>query len=447
MQVLPEITAEYPQEKPGKQLLRALQDAAKPSSRPANPLSEAANPLSDDASPLSGAANSLQRPQIDCQTRRTHYQRPQIGLQTLHEPNDDVLPNDDVSRQQHSSGQPRSLPRMDILTVANLSLTENGISVLQPISFTQKAGQKLALAGESGAGKSTLLQLVGGLIQPSTGMVHANGSRVRGPQEVLVPGHPGVAYLSQKSDLPQFLRVEQVLRYANKRPEAEARAVYELCRIDHLMPRRTDQLSGGEQQRVALARLLLGAPQLLLLDEPFSNLDRTHKRILQGIIEELGTRLGITCLLVSHDAADVLPWADESVVLHRGRLVQQGPPARLYHQPIDEATAALFGDYSLVRGADRRALLPGRRFKNDTALLVRPEQLQLGLTDSAAVGPVRAVRFMGSYYEVEVALAGQNVRVRVGATNLRPGDKTSVSLAAGAGWNIPLVPPAARVTI
>ncbi|GAB3869582.1 ABC transporter ATP-binding protein [Hymenobacter segetis] len=336
---------------------------------------------------------------------------------------------------------------MDILTVTNLSLTENGFTALHPISFTQKAGQKLALAGESGAGKSTLLQMVAGLIQPSTGTVHANGSRVRGPQDVLVPGHPGVAYLSQKSDLPQFLRVEQVLRYANKRPEAEAQAVYELCRIAHLMPRRTDQLSGGEQQRVALARLLLGAPQLLLLDEPFSNLDRTHKRILQSIIEELGTRLSITCLLVSHDATDVLPWADEILVLHRGRLVQQGTPAHLYHQPVDEATAALFGDYNLVRGADRRALLPGRRFKKDTALLVRPEQLRLEPAAAAgASGTVQAVRFLGSYYEVEVALAAQSVRVRVATTELRPGNATSISVATGAGWSIPLLPPAGRVT-
>ena len=326
---------------------------------------------------------------------------------------------------------------MDILTVTNLSLTENGFTALQPISFSQRQGQKLALAGESGAGKSTLLQMVAGLIQPSTGAVLANGSRVRGPQDVLVPGHPGVAYLSQKSDLPQFLRVEQVLRYANKRPEAEAQAVYTLCRIAHLMPRRTDQLSGGEQQRVALARLLLGAPQLLLLDEPFSNLDRTHKRLLQGIIEELGTRLGITCLLVSHDATDVLGWADEILVLHRGRLVQQGSPAQLYYQPVDEATAALFGDYNLLHGADRRALLPGRRFKKDTALLVRPEQLQLLPTSNAgASGTVRAVRFLGSYYEVEVALAEQSVRGRVDAANLQVGDKVSVSVAAGAGWPI-----------
>jgi ABC-type Fe3+/spermidine/putrescine transport system ATPase subunit len=324
---------------------------------------------------------------------------------------------------------------MDILTVTDLSLTENGFTALQPISFSHKAGQKLALAGESGAGKSTLLQLVAGLIQPSTGTVHANGSRVRGPQDVLVPGHPGVAYLSQKSDLPQFLRVEQVLRYANKRPTAEAQAVYSLCRIDHLMLRRTDQLSGGEQQRVALARLLLGSPKLLLLDEPFSNLDRTHKRLLQGIIEELGTRLGITCVLVSHDAADVLPWADEILVLHRGRLVQQGPPWQLYHQPVDEATAALFGDYNLVRGTDRRAHQQRGVFAKALARQQRPEQLHPGAADAkGAVGTVRAVRFLGSYYEVEIQLQENLIRARAAATTLQTGEAVTVS--ATNGWEM-----------
>ena len=326
---------------------------------------------------------------------------------------------------------------MELLSVAGLSLTERDVLVLAPLSFGQRAHQKLALAGESGAGKSTLLQLIAGLIQPTTGEVRIGGDRVRGPVEVLVPGHPGVAYLSQKSDLPHSLRVEQVLRYANKRPAAEAQVLYELCRIDHLLARRTDQLSGGEQQRVALARLLLGAPRLLLLDEPFSNLDRVHKRVLQSIIAELGARLGITCLLVSHDAADVLSWADEILVLQKGRLVQQGPPQRLYREPANEYTAALFGDYNLVRGPDRAALAPAVPPEGGRALLVRPEQFQLGAAaDGGVAGTVRAVRFFGSYYELEIELSATTIRVRAGATPLAVGDVAYVSVAPGGSWDM-----------
>ena len=248
-----------------------------------------------------------------------------------------------------------------------------------------------------------------------------------------MPGHPGVAYLSQKSDLPKFLRVEQVLRYASQRPAAEVQALVALCRIDHLLARRTDQLSGGEQQRVALARLLLGAPQLLLLDEPFSNLDRVHKQTLQGIIEEVGTRLGITCLLVSHDAADVLSWADHILVLRRGRVVQQGAPTHLYYQPADEYTAALFGDYNLVPGPERQALAPS--LVGSGALLVRPEQLRLGPPGSGGVGgTVRAVRFFGSYYELEVQLPTVVVRVRAERADVAVGAAVAVQAAAGAGW-------------
>ena len=322
---------------------------------------------------------------------------------------------------------------MELLEVNNISFEERGASVIQPLSFRQRAGQKLALVGESGAGKSTLLQLIMGMVQLSGGEIRVAGSRVRGPEEALVPGPPGAAYLSQKSDLPKFLRVEQVLGYASKRPAAEAHSLYKLCRIDHLLVRRTDQLSGGEQQRVALARLLLGQPRLLLLDEPFSNLDRVHKRQMQAIIEEVGTRLGVTCLLVSHEATDVLGWADELLVLRRGQLVQHGTPEHIYKEPVDEYTAALLGDYTLVRGADRHTLAPS--LTGDGSLLVRPEQVQLATAAAGApLGTVRVMRFLGSYYELEVELGSTRLRARTTQPTFIVGTQVSVRVAPDTTW-------------
>jgi len=325
---------------------------------------------------------------------------------------------------------------MALLEVTSISFEERGVQVIRPLSFAQRAGQKLALVGESGAGKSTLLQLIMGMVQLGSGEIWVAGSRVRGPEEALVPGPPGAAYLSQKSDLPKFLRVEQVLGYASKRPAAEAHSLYKLCRIDHLLARRTDQLSGGEQQRVALARLLLGQPQLLLLDEPFSNLDRVHKRQLQAIIEEVGTRLGITCLLVSHEATDVLGWADEILVLRRGQLVQRGTPEALYKEPVDEYVAALLGDYNLVRGADRHSLAPN--VAGSGALLVRPEQVRLGPPEAnGLLGAVLAVRFLGSYYELAVRLGTTQLRARVFETDYAVGQEVRVQVAPGTTWLLP----------
>jgi ABC-type Fe3+/spermidine/putrescine transport system ATPase subunit len=149
----------------------------------------------------------------------------------------------------------------------------------------------------------------------------------------------------------------------------------------------------------------------------------------------LGIRLGITCLLVSHDAADTLSWADEVLVLRRGQLVQQGSPTLLYNQPVDEYTAALFGDYNLVRGNDRMAL--ASHGPSTQPLLVRPEHFRLERASAGTLsGVVRAVRFFGSYYEVEVMLPENVVRVRVSTPTVVPGDVVGVAVRAANTWAI-----------
>lgn len=158
-------------------------------------------------------------------------------------------------------------------------LVKEGIDgrIVNDISFSQRKGHRLAIAGETGSGKSTLLKMIAGLVQPDGGEILFNDKQVTGPDDNLVPGHAGIAYLTQDYELPRFLRVEQVLTYAGNKPVKKSARLIEVCRISHLLGRKTDELSGGERQRIALAKLLLTSPRLLLLDEPFSNLDRTHK--------------------------------------------------------------------------------------------------------------------------------------------------------------------------
>lgn len=325
---------------------------------------------------------------------------------------------------------------MSWLSVSNVSLQEKESFALQEVSFTQQQFQKLAIAGETGAGKSTLLQIVAGLIQPTAGEIRFEGERVRGPVEKLIPGHPGIAYLSQHFELPKFLRVEQVLRYANTFQIEDANMFYEVCRISHLAGRQTNQLSGGERQRIALARLLLTSPKLLLLDEPFSNLDRMHKHILKSVIEDIGSKLGITCLLISHDPTDTLSWADTILVLKGGQLVQQGPPEQIYRQPVDEYTASLFGDYNLITGPPVAAFakLAGSKGKpKSKQLLIRPEAFQLNAAGGQA-GTVQAVRFYGSYSELDVYLLGTSVTVKTSEAGFEPGNEVRVSLPNAGVW-------------
>lgn len=272
---------------------------------------------------------------------------------------------------------------------------------LHDITFTQKRFQKVVIAGETGSGKSTLLKIIAGLVHPDSGEVILNGEKITGPAEKLVPGHPSICYLSQHFELPHALRVEQVLRYANVLDEEEAGIVCEICRISHLLSRRTDQLSGGEKQRIALARLLVTAPDLLLLDEPFSHLDMVHKNILKSVVNEISSRLKITCLLVSHDPQDTLPWADQIFVLKDGRLIQKGSSEKIYFCPADEYVAGLFGKYNLIDTYHAEAFT-GKASKKKA--IVRPEQFSIESKKGKGLkGEVMKVNFLGSDYELEIS--------------------------------------------
>jgi len=225
---------------------------------------------------------------------------------------------------------------------------------LKNLGFSQRKGRRLAIVGETGSGKSNLLKTIAGLATPSEGAVYFEGTRVLGPLERLIPGQPGIAYLSQHFELWNNYHVQEILSYTNDLSPDEASELYRLCHIDHLLERRTDQLSGGERQRIALARILVHPPRLLLLDEPFSNLDMIHKRILEKVIADSAARFDITCTLVSHDPRDILPWADELLVLRDGRLIRQGTPLEVYSRPENEYTAALLGDYVIHNGEIKR---------------------------------------------------------------------------------------------
>ncbi|MBD0295148.1 MAG: ATP-binding cassette domain-containing protein, partial [Flavisolibacter sp.] len=160
---------------------------------------------------------------------------------------------------------------MSLLQVSNISRQEEGIYVLKNISFGQHPFQNIAIAGATGSGKTTLLKTIAGLVQPTQGTVWFEDERVEGPDEKLLPGHPRIAYLSQHFELLHHYRVEEIIQMANQLSDEEAYVICEVCRISNLVKRWTHQLSGGEKQRIALARLLVSSPRLLLLDEPFSN--------------------------------------------------------------------------------------------------------------------------------------------------------------------------------
>lgn len=332
---------------------------------------------------------------------------------------------------------------MAFLEVINISKQGLGDFKLNEINFIQQQNEKLAIAGETGSGKSTLLKIIAGLLQVDSGEVNFQQHAVIGPDDSLIPGHPGIAYLSQDFALPKSLRVEQVLEYANHLHPQKAASLFEVCEITHLLDRRTDELSGGEKQRIALSRLLIASPQLILLDEPFSNLDMVHRTTLKKVLKRISKQLNITTILVSHDPADMLSWADRIIVMKNGTVRQQGTPESIYSKPVDEYTAGLFGPYNLVSESSSvrfekmwKCKSQGRRY------IIRPEHMKIAKKKEKGLkGIVTHTAYFGSHYEIEVAFNNDRYLIRRKSAALSRGDVVFFKCAEKNAWPLPPTTP------
>jgi ABC-type sulfate/molybdate transport systems ATPase subunit len=321
---------------------------------------------------------------------------------------------------------------MRLLQVSGISKKHNTDWVLKDVHFIQHHRQKLALAGETGSGKTTLLKIIAGLVQPDLGTVWFEEEKLAGPEEKLIPGHPAIGYLSQHFELRNNYRVEEMFSYSSRVPPAEIKKIIDLTRIGHLLKRKNGQVSGGERQRIALALLLMSSPRLLLLDEPYSNLDQGHRILLRSVISDISEELDTSLILVSHDPADILSWADHIVVMKEGSIRQQDTAENIYRKPVDTYTAGLCGNYQLLTHEQARlfSVLPGR---DNQQLLVRPEQFRI--TDAEGVPfLLDKINFFGSYYEWELSLDGMHIMVRTGQQGKQPGDTVNICLSQDATW-------------
>ena len=299
-------------------------------------------------------------------------------------------------------------------------INEENRPLLTSISFEVGEGERLAIVGETGSGKSTLLKSIGGLTMINAGKILFMGSKVEGPEERLVAGHDQISYLSQHFELPKFITVRDFLNRKEVIKVENPEHIYKACRIQNLLDRDTRALSGGEKQRVALTKELLRAPEILLLDEPFSNLDFNHKRIIREVLDEIKRDLSITILMVAHDPKDVLSWADKVMVLHKGKMIQYERPSLLFERPVNEYVASLFGAYSLVSvDGLEEDIVPDWHLLNDQVFL-RPHNIQLQKDSSGYAGKVAKVRYYGAYDELTITSRIGNVitNAAVGSFNV-----------------------------
>lgn len=240
-----------------------------------------------------------------------------------------------------------------MLQVKNISFSYREETTIKAISFTLEKGKNLAVIGESGCGKSTLLKLIYGLYDLDSGQLFWKDTEILGPKFHLIPGMDFIKYLAQDFDLMPFITVsENIGKYlSNVNPEKKKERILELLEIVEMLDYaniKAKNLSGGQMQRVALARVLALEPEVLLLDEPFSHIDNFRKNTLRRKLFGYLKEKQITLIFATHDSSDILSFADEVLVLKEGKIIEVGNPKDIYNKTKNKYTASLFGDVNEV---------------------------------------------------------------------------------------------------
>lgn len=285
-----------------------------------------------------------------------------------------------------------------MLVATNISFSYLEENTLQNISFSIKKGTNLAIIGESGCGKSTLLKLIYGLYDLDEGQIFWNNTEVLGPKFHLIPGMPFMKYLAQDFDLMPFITVaENVGKYLSNffldAKQARISELLEIVEMKEYANVKAKFLSGGQMQRVALARVLALEPEVLLLDEPFSHIDNFRKNSLRRKLFAYLNEKNITCIVATHDSTDVLAFADEVAIMRDGKIIESGVPKFIYDNPKDKYVASLFGDVNEIE-------IDGE------LKFVYPHQLKVTLNSNFKVEVVKSY-FRGSYYLIEVKYGNQ----------------------------------------
>ena len=325
---------------------------------------------------------------------------------------------------------------MSFLVIQGLHKRYGATPVFSDIDCTLEQGEFVTLLGPSGCGKSTLLRCVAGLTEVDGGTIRLDGQDLL----PLPPQKRGIGMVFQSYALfPNMtvaqnvafgLRMQRVPRAESARRVAEVLALVEL---EALADRYPQQLSGGQSQRVALARSLVTRPRLLLLDEPLSALDARIRKHLREEIRRIQRELGLTTLFVTHDQEEALTLSDRILLMDAGRIVQNGSAEALYTEPASAFAAGFIGHYNLL-DAEAAGRLLGRSMSRRVA--IRPEAIRLGSGDLS--GLIRSHSLLGNVIRYRVESRG--VELYVDVLNRSAGDL----LPSGRSVALEIAPEAVR---
>ena len=291
-----------------------------------------------------------------------------------------------------------------MLLVNNISLQYTTDSpVLQNINFSLKKGEHLCVMGESGCGKSTLLKAIYGLLDLDNGTIFWNDKEILGPEEHLVPGMDFIKYVAQDFDLMPFITVSENIqkflsRFYPDKSQKRTQELLEVIEMTEFADVMVKTLSGGQQQRVAIARALAKEPEVILLDEPYSQIDNFKKNSLRRKLFRYLKEKNITCIVATHDGNDALSFADKMLVIKNNTTIALDKPITIYNNPKNKYIASLFDDVNEIT------------LDNETVLLY-PHQLKV-VTDSELKSIVLQSYFKGSYWLIEAEFNEQKVYIK-----------------------------------
>jgi putative spermidine/putrescine transport system ATP-binding protein len=337
------------------------------------------------------------------------------------------------------------------LELQNLGKRYGDFHAVRDVSLSVADGEFLVLLGPSGCGKTTTLRMVAGFIEPTAGQVKLGGADVT----LLPPWKRNAGMVFQSYALFPHLTVAQNVAFGlemRKVPRADIDKRVEetlaLVRLEGYGGRLPRQLSGGQQQRVALARALAIHPDVLLLDEPLSNLDAKLRQEVRVEIRELQQRMGLTTVMVTHDQEEALTMADRLVVMNEGAVRQVGSQRDLYERPADRFVAGFVGRSTFLDGTVEA---PGR-FRTGgglslvcaggatgkASLSLRPERLEIAAAplaglDNCLPGTVEFVSYLGAMIDIHVRLSPAD-RLVVQIANRDGGFAPEVSQQVHVGW-------------
>jgi iron(III) transport system ATP-binding protein len=324
------------------------------------------------------------------------------------------------------------------LSLIGLGKNFGSVPAVSDVSLSLEPGEFVSLLGPSGCGKTTTLRMIAGFMKPTTGRIEVNGRVVSSPGSVVAPERRGMSMIFQSYAIWPNMTVGQNVAFGLKLRKISAAEVAErvnrildTVQLRHLKDRYPAELSGGQQQRVALARAIVIEPEVLLLDEPLSNLDANLREEMRSEIRRLHDAFRITTVYVTHDQAEAMVTSDRIVVMNLGRIEQVDDPVSLYRRPKTRFVAGFIGRTNLLDGRREgdRIVFPGFDVPADSApageaagasFSVRPQTIVLRDSPPAdlsgrwmVAGQIEERAYLGEYWEYVVRAGESGLRLRV----------------------------------